>query len=155
MGEAMRRCHIYIEPAVVGPRTWNQRKIPGQLADIANRADHGVPSIRTIIIKGDPHVDRGTPERLRGRDEVRAGTDDILELRAGLVHDHRVNSQARDDCEVLARHTVNGELDQINVQGVFAERDLQRVKLRQWDLQVAGQQVSGAHRHYSHWDPRL
>jgi hypothetical protein len=79
----MRRCYVHIKPAVVRPGTWDQRKIPGELADIANRTDHRVPSIRTMIIKGDPHVDRGTPERLRGRDEVCSGTDGILEVRAG------------------------------------------------------------------------
>ncbi len=81
MGEATRRCYIHIEPAVVRPHTRNQHRIPGQLADIANRTDHGVASIRTVIINSDPHVDRGTPERLRGRDEVRAGTDGIAASR--------------------------------------------------------------------------
>jgi hypothetical protein len=75
----MRRRYIHIEPAVVRPRTRNQRKIPGQLADIANRTDHGVPSIRTMMC----------------------------------------------------------------------------LKSRQWNLEVAGQQVSGANRHHCHRDPRL
>jgi hypothetical protein len=50
MREAMRRRHIHIEPTVVRSSIREQREIPGQFADIANRTDHGVPSLRTMII---------------------------------------------------------------------------------------------------------
>ena len=94
VSEAMRRRHVHIESAVVRPRTRDQGEIAGQHADIADRADHGVAATRTMIIKGDPHVDRCTPEGLGGRNEVGPGTDHVLELRAGLVHDHGIDAQA-------------------------------------------------------------
>jgi hypothetical protein len=50
MGEAMRRCHVHIEAAVVRPRIRNQREIARQRPDIADGADHGIPATRTTII---------------------------------------------------------------------------------------------------------
>jgi hypothetical protein len=125
----MRRRHVNIQPAIIRSRLGDQDEVAGQHADIANRADHGVPFVLTMIIESDPHVDRCTPQSLGGRNEVRPRTDRVFEIWAGFLHDHGVDAQTPDDGEVFARYTVDGDLDQIDGPGAIPECDLQSLRL--------------------------
>jgi hypothetical protein len=93
---------------------------------------------RTVIIKGDPHVNRCPAQRLGGGNEVGTGTYDILEIRICLLHDHGIHSEAGDNREVFTRHAVDSQLDQIDIPGVLAECHRERLSLGERDIEVPG-----------------